>query len=123
LINSFTDQFEFFEEHKPTIFDVYNQEMTMVDPTDGLSRNVQLRIIDIGSEYVRSNHVKDMDGLIVCYDVTSMESFYGLSSLFQLKMQVEHEAKETTLSTDPIQRPVVLVGCKNEEVKAREVEY
>jgi GTPase SAR1 family protein len=49
LINSFTDQLDFFEDYVPTIIDLYEQEMTMVDPTDGLARNVTLHIKDIGA--------------------------------------------------------------------------
>ena len=34
--------------------------------------------------------LSDADAVLFCYDVTNEESFFALSSLFQLKMQMEY---------------------------------
>ena len=56
--------------------------MQMVDPTDGLSRNLSLQVMDVGSEQLTGQYLMQMDGIITMFDVTDLESFYELSSLF-----------------------------------------
>ena len=38
--------------------------------------------------------ILDVDALLFCYDVTNEESFFALSSLFQMKMQVEYSQND-----------------------------
>ena len=62
----------------------------MIDPSDGLNRVVNLTIQDIGHETLKEQMLSDADAVLFCYDVTNEESFFALSSLFQLKMQMEY---------------------------------
>ena len=74
--------------------DTYEQEMNMIDPNDGLNRVVNLTIVDIGNKVFKEQMLQDCDAVLFCYDVTSEESFFDLSSLFQLKMQMEYSMAE-----------------------------
>ena len=58
----------------------------MIDPSDGLNRVVNLTIIDIGHNTLKEHMLADADAVLFCYDVSNQESFFELSSLFQLKM-------------------------------------
>ena len=64
----------------------------MIDPNDGLNRVVNLTIVDIGHQVLKEQMLQDCDAVLFCYDVTSEESFFALSSLFQLKMQMEYSS-------------------------------
>ena len=66
--------------------------MNMIDPSDGLNRVVNLTIQDIGAEVVREQMMADADAILFCYDITNEESFFALSALFQMKMQMEYES-------------------------------
>jgi len=68
--------------------------MNMIDPSDGLNRLVNLTIKDIGHTILKDAMILDADALIFCYDVTNAESFFALSSLFQMKMQVEYSQND-----------------------------
>ena len=62
----------------------------MIDPSDGLNRVVNLTIKDIGHSMLKEQMLADADAVLFCYDVANQESFFSLSSLFQLKMQMEY---------------------------------
>ena len=66
----------------------------MIDPSDGLNRVVNLTIKDIGHATLKEQMLSDADAVLFCYDVTNEESFFALSSLFQLKMQMEYSTME-----------------------------
>jgi len=66
----------------------------MIDPSDGLNRVVNLTIKDIGHTMLKDSMILDADALLFCYDVTNEESFFALSSLFQMKMQVEYSQND-----------------------------
>ena len=66
----------------------------MIDPSDGLNRVVNLTIKDIGHTMLKDAMILDADALLFCYDVTNEESFFALSSLFQMKMQVEYSQND-----------------------------
>mmetsp|Transcript_16349 Transcript_16349/g.22096 ORF Transcript_16349/g.22096 Transcript_16349/m.22096 type:complete len:181 (+) Transcript_16349:914-1456(+) len=68
--------------------------MNMIDPSDGLNRVVNLTIVDIGSHVLKEQMLLDCDAVLFCYDVTSQESFYALSNLFQVNMLLEHALTE-----------------------------
>jgi len=68
--------------------------MNMIDPSDGLNRVVNLTIKDIGHTMLKDAMILDVDALLFCYDVTNEESFFALSSLFQMKMQVEYSQND-----------------------------
>lgn len=68
--------------------------MNMIDPSDGLNRVVNLTIKDIGHTMLKDAMILDADALLFCYDVTNEESFFALSSLFQMKMQVEYSQND-----------------------------
>lgn len=60
--------------------------MNMIDPSDGLNRVVNLTIKDVGFTTLKDQMILDSDALIFCFDVTNEESFFSLSSLFQMKL-------------------------------------
>ena len=118
----------------------------MIDPCDGLNRVVNLTIKDIGHATLKESMLADADAILFCYDVTSEESFFSLSSLFQLKMQMEYSSSSQEAQDDldmmpaamatltqhqnndddaePMRlRPVVLVGCKSDLTSERQVSY
>ena len=66
----------------------------MIDPTEKISRRINLNVKDIGSNVFTGEMLKEADALIVCFDVTNLESFYELSKYFQIKMQMELEAEQ-----------------------------
>ena len=66
----------------------------MIDPSDGLNRVVNLTIKDIGHATLKEQMLSDADAVLFCYDVTNEESFFALSALFQLKMQMEYSTME-----------------------------
>ena len=83
LINCFIDNTEYEEEYTKTEFiDKYEQKMQMIDPTDGLSRNLFITVLDVGSEQLTGSLLLQMDAIVTCFDVTDIDSFYELSSLF-----------------------------------------
>lgn len=86
LAYRFVDRSVFLNEYEPTIVDTYEQEMNMIDPFDGLNRVVNLTIVDIGHHVLKEQMLADCDAVIFCYDVTSQESYFSLSSLFQMKI-------------------------------------
>ena len=86
LICRFMDNSIFIEDYEPTILDTFTQEMSILDPADGLQRDISLTIKDIGSKVLKENMLTEQDVLIFCYDVTNQESFYSLSALFQMNM-------------------------------------
>ena len=86
LAYRFVDRSSFLDEYEPTIVDTYEQEMNMIDPSDGLNRVVNLTIKDVGHAMLKDAMLLDADALLFCYDVTNEESFFALSSLFQMKM-------------------------------------
>ena len=58
LINCFIDNQEYEEGYQKTEFiDRYEQKMQMIDPTDGLSRNLSITVLDIGSEMLTGAHM------------------------------------------------------------------
>ena len=89
LAYRFADRTSFVDDYEPTIVDTYEQEMNMIDPSDGLNRVVNLTIKDIGSTKLKESMILDADAILFCYDVTNEESFFTLSKLFQMKMQAE----------------------------------
>ena len=64
---------------------------------------------------MKESMLTEQDALIFCYDVTNQESFYSLSKLFQMNMQMEYMTSK--------KRPVILVGCKCDESETRQVEF
>ena len=94
LAYRFIDRGSFLDEYVPTIVDTYESEMNMIDPSDGLNRVVNLTIKDIGHTMLKDSMILDADALLFCYDVTNEESFFALSSLFQMKMQVEYSQND-----------------------------
>lgn len=66
--------------------DEYEQEMNMIDPSDGLNRVVNLTIVDIGHSHLKESLLQEVDAVLFCYDITNEESFFGLSQIFQFKM-------------------------------------
>lgn len=82
LAYRFVDRASFLDDYEPTYVDTYEQEMNMIDPSDGLNRVVNLTICDIGHDTLKEQMLKDADAVLFCYDVTSEESYFALSSLF-----------------------------------------
>ena len=71
VINSFIENTEYEEEYLKTLFiDKYENEMQMVDPTDGLSRNLNITVYDIGAENFTGELMRENDGLVACFDLT-----------------------------------------------------
>ena len=62
----------------------------MIDPSDGLNRVVNLTIVDIGHNRLKESLLQEVDAVLFCYDITNEESFFGLSQIFQFKMQMEY---------------------------------
>ena len=71
LTYRFVDRSSFLQEYEPTIVDTYEQEMRMIDPSDGLNRVVNLTIVDIGHSILKEDMLAEVDALLFCYDVTS----------------------------------------------------
>ena len=90
LAYRFVDRTVFLDEYEPTIVDEYEQEMNMIDPSDGLNRVVNLTIVDIGHSHLKESLLQEVDAVLFCYDITNEESFFGLSQIFQFKMQMEY---------------------------------
>lgn len=130
------------QDYEPTIVSTYDQEMNMIDPFDGLNRLVNLTIVDIGHHVLKDSMLTDCDAFIFCFDIASQESFYSLSSLFQMKLQMEYATEDDDdeeempaamatlrLGTEVEQkrevdiRPIVLVGCKSDLQKERQIDY
>ena len=63
--------------------------MHMIDPSDGLERAVTLEILDIGYDMLDAKMLTDCDAFLFCFDLTSQESFYQLSELFQMKLEID----------------------------------
>ena len=66
----------FLDDYEPTIVDTFDQDMNMIDPSDGLNRVVNLTIVDIGSHVLKEQMLLDCDAVLFCYDVSNQESFY-----------------------------------------------
>ena len=105
----------FVEDYEPTILDTFTQEMSMLDPSDGMQRDVTLNLKDVGAKVLKDSMLNEQDVLIMCYDVSNAESFYSLSKMFQVNMQ--HEFETST------KRPVIVVGCKSDLKEEREVDF
>lgn len=152
-------QHVFVDTYEATIEDSYMQLMHMIDPSDGLERAVTLEIKDIGHAMLDPKMLENCDAFLFCFDLTNMESFYSLSELFQMKLEIDlfgengsnedigggggdmQAASMNTLSmakkpssnpdqhnynddnSEENQKPVVLVGCKNDLREARQIEY
>ena len=106
LICRYMDNSIFINEYEPTFIDTFTSETSLVDPGDGLTRHIQITIKDIGSKIMKESMLAEQDALIFCYDVTNQESFYSLSKLFQMNMQLEYLTSK--------KRPIILVGCKSD---------
>ena len=53
------DPATFIEDYEPTMIDTFRQEMSMLDPSDGLQRDVKLTIKDIGSGVMKESMLAD----------------------------------------------------------------
>jgi GTPase SAR1 family protein len=93
LVARFQDSSCFVEDYIPTVVDNLRQNMIITDPSDGMDRNVQLEIKDIGRAYwkeklatgtdpMKEQMLQEQDALIFCYDLTDADTFYALSPMF-----------------------------------------
>ena len=71
LAYRFVDRSCFLDDYEPTIVDTFDQDMNMIDPSDGLNRVVNLTIVDIGSHVLKEQMLLDCDAVLFCYDVSN----------------------------------------------------
>ena len=49
----------FVEDYEPTILDTFTQEMSMLDPSDGMQRDVTLNLKDVGAKVLKDSMLNE----------------------------------------------------------------
>lgn len=78
--------------------------MYMLDIKGVRNRQVNLNIRDMGYRYAKDTLVREMDAFIVCFDITNQDSFFEVSKICKMLMEVQF--------MDGTRKPVLVVGTK-----------
>ncbi|KAI3326673.1 putative small G-protein Ras2 [Xylariaceae sp. AK1471] len=107
----------FVGEYDPTIEDSYRTQATINDQT------YTLEVLDTaGQEDYRNlqdNWIRQCDGIVLVYSVTSRSSFTKIDDLFRQVLLVKDWNPKNAAAQPPARLPIMIVGNKSDEVTER----
>lgn len=116
LVSRFMDSDVYSGMYQETMLDQYKQLMYMLDSKGRKNRQVNLNIRDVGHKYARDSMVKEMDAFIVCFDITKQDSFFEVSKICKMLMEVQW--------MEGSKKPVLVVGLKTDLAEQeRQIDY
>ena len=90
--------------------------MYMLDIKGVRNRQVNLNIRDVGHRYTKDTLVREMDAFIVCFDITQQDSFFEVSKICKMLMEVQF--------MEGTRKPVLVVGTKADLAgQDRQIDY
>ena len=115
LVSRFMDKDVYLKDYHETIVDTYRQLMFMFDNQGVRTRKVSLNIRDVGHRFLRESMLQEQDMFIVCFDITNQDSFFGMSKICKMLMEMQ--------LVENVKRQILVCGLRSDLTEQRMIDY